>query len=159
LARPDWSRKLPRPLKIPTVMTLNTLADIRELVERHLPAECQERETWPHVACELDQAARDGNINDVVTALRLVLQLEGVPCLPIRTARPIRLSRNEIHLLKELTGADERRRTNATRASSIEVAHLIRVQYIVKVAPNSVSTKQYAITQLGPQALTEVVAV
>jgi hypothetical protein len=28
------------------VMTLTTLADIRELVERHLPAECRERETW-----------------------------------------------------------------------------------------------------------------
>jgi hypothetical protein len=27
-------------------MTLTTLADIRELVERHLPAECRELETW-----------------------------------------------------------------------------------------------------------------
>ena len=40
--------KLPRPLKIPTVMTLTALAEIRELVERHLPAECRERETWQH---------------------------------------------------------------------------------------------------------------
>jgi hypothetical protein len=69
LPRPDWSRKLPRPLKIPTVM-------------EHLPAECRERETWRHVANEIDQAARDGNINDAVVALRLVLQLEQVPCLP-----------------------------------------------------------------------------
>ena len=28
--------------KIPTVMTLTTLADIRELVEKHLRAECRE---------------------------------------------------------------------------------------------------------------------
>jgi hypothetical protein len=31
-------------------MTLTTLADMRELVERHLPAECRERYTWQHVA-------------------------------------------------------------------------------------------------------------
>jgi hypothetical protein len=30
-------------------MTLTTIADVRELVERHLPAECQRRETWRYV--------------------------------------------------------------------------------------------------------------
>jgi hypothetical protein len=31
LARPDWSRKLPRPLKIPTITTLRTPGDIRAI--------------------------------------------------------------------------------------------------------------------------------
>jgi hypothetical protein len=63
-------------------MTLTTLADIRKLVERHLPAECRERETWRNVADRMNEAARGGDINDAVLTLRLVLQLERVPCLP-----------------------------------------------------------------------------
>jgi len=31
-------------------MTMTTLADVRDLMECHLPAECRERETWRHVA-------------------------------------------------------------------------------------------------------------
>jgi hypothetical protein len=63
-------------------MTLKTLADVRELVERHLPAERRARDTWRHVSKQLAQAAKGGDINDVVVSLRLVLQLERVPCLP-----------------------------------------------------------------------------
>ena len=81
MARPDWSRKLPRPLKIPTIATLRTLGDIRGLLG-HLPADRRQQKTWRHVADRVADAARGGDINDAVMALRLVLQLERVPCLP-----------------------------------------------------------------------------
>jgi hypothetical protein len=51
---PSPTRTLPPLLKILTVMTTTTLADMRELVEKYLPAECRERETWRYVA---DQTA------------------------------------------------------------------------------------------------------
>jgi hypothetical protein len=41
----DWSRKLPRPLVIPKVTKLTTLADVRELL-RHLPKHYREKSTW-----------------------------------------------------------------------------------------------------------------
>ena len=81
MPRPNWSRKLPRPLKIPTVATLRTLGDIRALLG-HLPANRRQQNTWRHVADRLANAARGGDINEAVTSLRLVLQLERVPCLP-----------------------------------------------------------------------------
>ena len=81
LARPDWSRKLPRPLKIPTITTLRTLGDIRALLG-NLPAARRQQSTRRHVADRLNEAARGGDINDAVTSLRLVLQFERVPCLP-----------------------------------------------------------------------------
>ncbi len=77
MPRPNWSRALPRPLVIPTVMTLKTLANVRELM-RHLPAEHRERPTWRHVAAELEKAAAGADTVDV--ALRLVLMLENVEC-------------------------------------------------------------------------------
>jgi hypothetical protein len=82
LPRPNWSRPLPRSLKIPSVMTLKTLADVRALM-RHLPQHSRERNTWRHAADQLAEAARGGDVNDAVVALRLVLMLERVECWAI----------------------------------------------------------------------------
>jgi hypothetical protein len=49
IARADWSRTLPRPIVIPKVMTLRTLADVRALIG-HVPKERRETQPWQHVA-------------------------------------------------------------------------------------------------------------
>jgi hypothetical protein len=77
--RPDWSRPLPRPLAIPSLMKLQTLADVRALL-RHLPAATRDKATWRYIADRLDEAGRGADAIDVAVALRLVLALEGVPC-------------------------------------------------------------------------------
>jgi hypothetical protein len=82
LRRPNWSRELPKTLVIPRVMTLRTLADVRRLVEHHLPAAYREKPSWQHVAKELEKAARNGNAVEVSAALSMVLAMEGVECRP-----------------------------------------------------------------------------
>jgi hypothetical protein len=62
-------------------MKLSTLADVRELM-RHLPRHARERDTCRYVADQLAEAARGGDVNDAVVALRLVLMLERVECRP-----------------------------------------------------------------------------
>ena len=81
LARPDWSRKRRGRYYFPLSRRCEHLGDIRAL-PGHLPADRREQSTWRHVADRLNEAARGGNINDAVMSLRLVLQLERVPCLP-----------------------------------------------------------------------------
>jgi hypothetical protein len=78
LPRPDWSWPLPRPLVIPDIMTLTTLADVRELL-KHLPDGHRERSTWQHVAACLNEAAAGGDTTDVAVPLQMVLMMEGVP--------------------------------------------------------------------------------
>jgi hypothetical protein len=64
-------------LVIPGVMTLRTLADVRELLG-HLPKDVRARSTWQHVAAELDKAARGGDTRDVSVPLQMVLGMERV---------------------------------------------------------------------------------
>ena len=80
--RPDWQQPLPRPLIIPKVMKLRTLADVRELF-RHLPAECRTRETWQVVARTTAEAAIGAiGTERVEAALWLIFQLERGECRP-----------------------------------------------------------------------------
>ena len=74
---PDWSIRLPRSIIVPGVMTLRTLADVSELL-RHLPKEHRAKETWQHVAAQLDEAARGADPANVATALQMVFGMERV---------------------------------------------------------------------------------
>jgi hypothetical protein len=82
LPNPNWSRPLTRPLVIPEVMKLVTLADVRELIERHLPAHFHDKATWRVVAKDLKAAAQGADTAEVSIALRMALSLEGVECRP-----------------------------------------------------------------------------
>jgi hypothetical protein len=82
LPRPDWSRLLPRALTIPTVMRLSTLADVRDLVDKHLPEQYRRKPAWRNVSTEIAKAAEgEKDLLEVCVSLRLVLALEGVECL------------------------------------------------------------------------------
>ena len=61
-------------------MTIRTLADVRDLIERHLPAEFREKPTWQYLARLLAEASLGGNIVDVALVLRVVLGFEDVEC-------------------------------------------------------------------------------
>ena len=81
VSRPDWSRPLPRPLTIPTVM-LSTLADVRDLVDKHLPKQYRRKPGWRHVSNEIAKAAQgEKDLLEICVSLRLVLALEAVECL------------------------------------------------------------------------------
>jgi hypothetical protein len=63
------------------VIRLSTLADVRELLDRHLPSEFKNKTTWRYVTGELEKAARGAETEDIAVALRMVLSLEGVTCV------------------------------------------------------------------------------
>ena len=77
----NWRRPLPRPIVIPKVMMLATLEDVRALVHKYLPTKYRDRQTWQRVASITTAAAR-GQLpaDDVAVAVKMALQLEGIPC-------------------------------------------------------------------------------
>ena len=84
----NWSRSLPRPLVIPSIMKLATLGDVRALIEKHLPANYRAKPTWRYVAAQLVEVARGSDTADVAVPLRMVLSFEGVECRPEYATRP-----------------------------------------------------------------------
>ena len=63
-------------------MKLKTLADVRDLVKKHLPAQYRQRARWRHVSTQLAKATDgDRDLLEVCVSLRLVLAFEGVECL------------------------------------------------------------------------------
>jgi len=75
MLRPDWSRKLPRPLTIRGVMQLKTLGDVEALI-RQLPAEHRRRSSWRYVEAAITDAARGDDVAGALAALRMVLMFE-----------------------------------------------------------------------------------
>ena len=73
--RPDYSRPLPRPLVIPSVTRLKTLADVRKLIGR-MPMDFRTKETWQRIAALVDDAARGNADPTEAVALQLVLMLK-----------------------------------------------------------------------------------
>jgi hypothetical protein len=79
LPAPNWSRPLPRPIIIPDVMKPDSLADVRALIEKHLPTEYRAKFTWRQLAGMLRPAAQgQEDTAEASTALQTVLQLERV---------------------------------------------------------------------------------
>ena len=64
---------------VPDVMKLDTLGDVRALVEKHLPAEYRAKFTWRQFAGMLRRAAEGKeDVAEVSNALQIVFKIEGV---------------------------------------------------------------------------------
>ena len=82
MPRQNWRRPLPRPIVLPEVpLKLSTLADVRDLVHKRLPAPYKQKQVWQRVAVLTAAAARgDLPAEEVTVALKMVLSLEGIAC-------------------------------------------------------------------------------
>ena len=87
MPRPNWSRALPQPPVIPTVMTLKTLADVRTLL-RHLPEDQRKSHSSRHVPTVLEQAAA-GAEQSRRRSVALALMFGGCRVLVQRNPAPL----------------------------------------------------------------------
>jgi hypothetical protein len=55
---------------------------VRELLT-HLPERCWDKSTWQHVISCLEEAALDGDTQNVAIPLRMALVMEEVECHPL----------------------------------------------------------------------------
>jgi hypothetical protein len=63
-------------------MKLSTLADVRNLVDKHLSEQYRRKAAWRHVSTEIAKAAEgQKDLLEICVSLRLVPALEGVECL------------------------------------------------------------------------------
>jgi hypothetical protein len=76
--RLSWSTPLPRPITIPDVISLKTLADVRKLLA-HIPKSRRQLSSWQHVEKTLQACAAGDDAANISVALQLVLQAERVP--------------------------------------------------------------------------------
>jgi hypothetical protein len=80
---PDRSRPLPQPLQIldgdKPILTLATVGDVRELIEKRQPEESR-RKAHGSMSPDWRDAANGGYAADLSVALRIVLSLEGIAC-------------------------------------------------------------------------------
>ena len=67
-----------KPVTIPQVMTLKTLADVRKLLG-HIPKERRQLSTWQHVEKTLRECAVGDDTENISVALQIVPQGERVP--------------------------------------------------------------------------------
>jgi hypothetical protein len=74
----SWSRQLPRPIDIPDLITLKTLADVRELLAL-LPNETRREQSWQHIEKCLQEAVVSGDVQHISEPLTILLRVEGVP--------------------------------------------------------------------------------
>jgi hypothetical protein len=71
---------LPRALKVAGILTVETIADVRLLVEKRLPAAYRDRPHWRMVASVMAEVVAGADVAEVEAALMVACAVEGIAC-------------------------------------------------------------------------------